>query len=69
MPEITEDIHHEAGMAKRVEEQHVTETAVSQGWTEHGDVILVSPVIYRVLMINLLPQPVDNLARGPHTAS
>lgn len=48
-----------------VKVQHVAEAAVSKGGTEDGYVVLPGPVVDGPLVVDLLAEAVDDLARGP----
>lgn len=48
-----------------VEVEHVAQTAVRDGWTEDGNVVLVGPVIYRSLVVDLFAQSVNDLGGRP----
>ena len=50
---------------ERVEVEHVAQAAIGQGGAEDGDVVLPGPVVDRLLVVDLLAQTVDHLARRP----
>lgn len=50
---------------ERVKVQHIPQTPIRQRRTENRDVILPRPVIHRPLVIDLLAQPMNHLARRP----
>lgn len=50
---------------ERVKVQHVPEAAVRQRGAEDGYVVLPSPVVHRLLVVDLFTEAVDHLARRP----
>ena len=50
---------------ERVKIQHVAQTSICESWAEDRDVVLPCPVVDRSLIVDLLAQAVDDLARGP----
>lgn len=66
--DVVHDIHIELRALIRVEVHHVAERPVSERGAEHGDVVLVGPVVHRVLVVDLLAQAVDHRRRGPACA-
>ena len=48
-----------------VEVEHVAETAVGEGGTEDGDVVLVGPVADRGRVVDLFAETMDDLAGCP----
>ena len=48
-----------------MEVKHVSETAVCQGGTEYGDIVLVCPVINGFLVVDFFAKSVDYFARCP----
>lgn len=59
-PHVLHDVHHEVAPKAclvRMEVEHVPNGAVGQGGAEDGDVVLVAPIVDRVLVVDLLPQP------------
>ena len=57
-PQVGQDVDHEARVPERVEEEHVPETPVRERGAEHGNVVLVSPVVDGILVVDLLPKSV-----------
>lgn len=53
------------GGLEGVEIEHIAQAPISEGRAEDGDVVLVSPVVNRAWVVNLLAKTVDDLARGP----
>lgn len=64
---ILDNIHPQLRRRRleRVKVQHIPQTPIRQRRAEHGDIILPRPVIHRPLVVDLPPQPVNDLARRP----
>jgi hypothetical protein len=67
LPDILDNVHaqHCRRRLERVEEQHVAQAAVCQRRAEDGDVVLPRPVVDGSLVVDLLAQPMYNLAWRP----
>eukprot|EP00968_Pinguiococcus_pyrenoidosus_P002971 scaffold173_cov221-Pinguiococcus_pyrenoidosus.AAC.1 len=63
--DVSRDVQDEALPLVAKEIEHVPDAPVGDGGTEHGDVVLVAPVVHARLIVNLLPKPMDHLAGRP----
>lgn len=64
---ILDNIHPQLRRRRleRVKVQHIPQTPIRQRRAEHRDVVLPRPVVHRPLVVDLLAQPVNHLARRP----
>ena len=63
--DILTDVYDQARVPVLLEEKHIADRAVSDGGAEDGNVVLVSPVIDRIRVVNLLPHPPNHLRWRP----
>mmetsp|Transcript_63208 Transcript_63208/g.150744 ORF Transcript_63208/g.150744 Transcript_63208/m.150744 type:complete len:312 (-) Transcript_63208:353-1288(-) len=66
--DVLHHIHDESRPFVAVKIQHITDGTVSDCWTKERNAILVSPIAHGALIVDFLPQSVDDLGRGPHNA-
>ena len=60
------EIEDKARRLERVEEHHVTDATVGDGWRVDRDIILVAPVVHAFGVVDLPAHPVDHLGRRPY---
>jgi hypothetical protein len=60
------EIEHKARCLEGVEEHHVTDAAVGDGWRVHRDVVLVAPIVHTFRIVDHLTHPADHLGWCPH---
>lgn len=63
--DVLDQIDNQTGVHVGVEEEHVTNRTVGDGRAEHRDVVLCTPVVHGLLVVNALTHELDHLGRSP----
>lgn len=64
LPDILDDIKHQIILVG-VGKEHVADSTVCDGWAEHWDVVLVTPVVDAVGVVDFFAKSSDHFAWRP----